>query len=113
MGGPAPALADVVRAGRCRPLGHPNSAAWQLADAAWTARTDHLTPFVSAQNRYNLLTPDAEQELVPACLHFGLGLLPVYPPASGLLPGKDRRGQGAPPDPPLGHGRSATPPRPS
>src|SRR2546423_15570940 len=103
MGGPAPALADVVRAGRCRPLGHPNSAAWQVADAAWTARTDHLTPFVSAQNRYNLLTPDAEQELVPACLHFGLGLLPFYPLASGLITGKYRRRAAAQPANPQAH----------
>src|SRR5439155_14470769 len=54
------ALADLVRAGKVRYLGNSNFAAWQVADAAWTARTDHLTPFVSAQNRYNLLTPDAE-----------------------------------------------------
>ena len=92
------ALDDLVRAGKVRYLGNSNFAAWQVADAAWTARSDHLTPFVSAQNRYNLLTRDAEQELVPACQRFGLGLLPFYPLASGLLTGKYRRGAAAPPN---------------
>ena len=50
---------------------------------------------MSAQNEYNLLDRAAEAELVPACLHFGLGLLPFYPLASGLLTGKYQRG--APP----------------
>jgi len=92
------ALDDLVRAGKVRYLGNSNFAAWQVADAAWTARSNHLTPFVSAQNRYNLLAREAEQELVPACQRFGLGLLPFYPLASGLLTGKYRRGEAAPPN---------------
>jgi aryl-alcohol dehydrogenase-like predicted oxidoreductase len=89
-------LDDLVRAGKVRYLGSSNFTGWQIADAAWTARTDHLTPFVSAQNLYNLLARDAENEVVPACRHFGLGLLPFYPLASGLLTGKYRRGEAAP-----------------
>jgi len=91
------ALDDLVRAGKVRYLGHSNLAAWQVADAAWVARTGHLTPFISAQNHYSLLNRDAERELIPACAKFGLGLLPYFPLESGLLTGKYRRGQAPPP----------------
>jgi aryl-alcohol dehydrogenase-like predicted oxidoreductase len=90
------ALDDLVRAGKVRYLGHSNFAAWQAADAAWIARTRGLTPFVSAQNHYNLLRRDVEAELVPACEQFGVGLLPYFPLASGLLTGKYRRDSAAP-----------------
>jgi aryl-alcohol dehydrogenase-like predicted oxidoreductase len=87
------ALNDLVRAGKVRYLGCSQFAGWQVADAAWTAHTAHLTPFVSAQNEYSLLRRDVETELVPACARFGLGLLPFFPLASGLLTGKYRRGE--------------------
>jgi aryl-alcohol dehydrogenase-like predicted oxidoreductase len=90
------ALDDLVRAGKVRYLGNSNFAGWQLADAAWTARTGNLTPFVSAQNEYSLLDREVEAELVPACERFGLGILPYFPLASGLLTGKYRRGHEAP-----------------
>jgi aryl-alcohol dehydrogenase-like predicted oxidoreductase len=90
------ALDDLVRAGKVLYIGHSNFAAWQVADAAWIARTAHLTPFISAQNHYSLLTRDAERELLPACVRFGLGLLPFFPLEHGLLTGKYRRGQPAP-----------------
>ena len=90
------ALDDLVRAGKVRYLGHSNFAAWQLADADWTARSAHLNRFVSAQNEYSLLRRSVEAELVPACERFGLGLLPFFPLASGLLTGKYRRGAAAP-----------------
>jgi len=89
-------LDDLARAGKIRYAGHSNFAAWQVADAAWTARTARLAPFVSAQNHYHLLHREAEAELLPACQRFGLGLLPYFPLASGLLTGKYRRGAGAP-----------------
>jgi aryl-alcohol dehydrogenase-like predicted oxidoreductase len=90
------ALHDLVRSGKVRYLGNSNFAGWQIADAAWTARTAHLTPFISAQNYYSLLTRDAEAEVVPACQRFGLGILPYFPLESGLLSGKYRRGEPAP-----------------
>ena len=90
------ALDDLVHAGKVRYLGCSNFAAWQVADAAWTARSAHLTPFISAQNNYSLLKRDIEAELVPACQRFGLGLLPFFPLASGLLTGKYRRGEPPP-----------------
>lgn len=89
------ALDDLVRDGKVRYLGNSNFSGWQIADAAWTARTAGLTPFVSAQNHYSLLHRDAETEVASACTRFGLGLLPFFPLANGLLTGKYKRG--APP----------------
>lgn len=91
------ALDSLVRAGKVRYLGSSNFAGWQVADAAWTARVDHLTPFISAQNEYSLLRRSAEVDLLPACERFGVGVLPYFPLASGLLTGKYRRGEPPPP----------------
>ena len=79
-----------------RYIGGSNFAGWQIADAAWIAETKHLEHFVSAQNRYSLLDRRLEQEVVPACERFGLGVLPFFPLEYGLLTGKYRRGEGAP-----------------
>lgn len=87
------ALDDLVRAGKVRYLGNSNFAGWQIADADWTARAGGRTPFISAQNRYSLLQRGVEDEVVPACEQFGLGLLPFFPLDSGLLSGKYRRGE--------------------
>ncbi|HEY0001685.1 MAG TPA: aldo/keto reductase [Actinoplanes sp.] len=87
------ALDDLVRSGKVRYLGNSNFAGWQIADADWTARAGNLTPFISAQNQYSLLQRDVEADVVPACEHFGLGLLPFFPLDSGLLTGKYRRGE--------------------
>jgi aryl-alcohol dehydrogenase-like predicted oxidoreductase len=89
-------LDDLVRAGKVRYLGNSNFAGWQIADAAWTAQSGHLTPFVSAQNHFSLLERGVEAEVLPACERFGLGMLPFFPLASGLLTGKYRRGEPAP-----------------
>jgi aryl-alcohol dehydrogenase-like predicted oxidoreductase len=90
-------LDDLVREGKVRYVGCSNFAGWQVADADWTARGHGWAPFISAQNHYSLLERDVERELVPACLHFGLGVLPYFPLASGLLTGKYRRDT-APPE---------------
>jgi aryl-alcohol dehydrogenase-like predicted oxidoreductase len=89
-------LDDLVRDGLVRYIGHSNFAAWQLADADWAARDRGRTRFVSAQNRYSLLERQAEKELLPACARFGVGVLPYFPLANGLLTGKYRRGATAP-----------------
>jgi aryl-alcohol dehydrogenase-like predicted oxidoreductase len=91
------ALDDLVRSGKVRYLGNSNFSGWQIADADWTARSRGLTRFISAQNHYNLLRREAETEVVPACQRFGLGLLPYFPLADGLLTGKYRRGEAPPP----------------
>ncbi|HET6532933.1 MAG TPA: aldo/keto reductase [Actinoplanes sp.] len=85
------ALDDLVRSGKVRYIGNSNFTGWQIADADWTARAAGQTPFISAQNQYSLLHRDVEAEVVPACEHFGLGLLPFFPLDSGLLSGKYRR----------------------
>jgi aryl-alcohol dehydrogenase-like predicted oxidoreductase len=87
------ALDDLVRAGKVRYLGNSNFSGWQIADASWTARAGGLTPFISAQNHYSLVHRSVEAEVVPACEHFGLGLLPYFPLANGLLTGKYKRGE--------------------
>lgn len=90
------ALHELVVEGKVRYIGSSNFAAWQVVDADWSARTAGATPFVSAQNRYNLLDRSAEAELVPAAEQVGVGLIPFVPLASGLLTGKYRRGVAAP-----------------
>jgi aryl-alcohol dehydrogenase-like predicted oxidoreductase len=90
------ALHELVVEGKVRYLGSSNFAGWQVVEADWISRTGGLTPFVSAQNEYSLLERDVEDELVPACEHVGVGILPFFPLASGLLTGKYRRGESAP-----------------
>lgn len=90
------ALTELVDEGKVRYVGSSNLAAWQVADADWTARERGTERFVSAQNEYSLLERGAEAELVPALERFGVGLLPYFPLASGLLSGKYRRGEDVP-----------------
>jgi aryl-alcohol dehydrogenase-like predicted oxidoreductase len=90
------ALTELVREGKVRYIGSSNLKAWQVVDAAWLARTRGLEAFVSAQNEYSLIERGVEAELVPACQQFGIGLLPYFPLASGLLTGKYRRGEPPP-----------------
>jgi aryl-alcohol dehydrogenase-like predicted oxidoreductase len=88
------ALDELVREGKVRYIGHSNLSGWQLADAAHTAEQMGAAPFISAQNHWSLLERAAEADVVPASCHFGLGVLPYFPLANGLLTGKIRRGQG-------------------
>jgi aryl-alcohol dehydrogenase-like predicted oxidoreductase len=90
------AMNELVDEGKVRYLGCSNFAAWEVADAHWIARSTGRRPFVSAQNEYSLYNRAAEEELVPACRRFGVGLLPYFPLAYGLLTGKYRRGEAAP-----------------
>ena len=90
------ALTDLVHQGKVRYLGCSNFAGWMIADAHWTSATRHLEPFVSAQNEWNLLNRRVEHEVVPACGRFGLGVIPYFPLASGLLTGKVARGERPP-----------------
>jgi aryl-alcohol dehydrogenase-like predicted oxidoreductase len=90
------ALTELVREGKVRYLGHSNFSGFQTAHAEWIARTTHLERFISAQNNYNLLDTGVETELVPALTEYGIGLLPYFPLANGLLTGKYRRGEAPP-----------------
>ncbi len=88
------ALDDLVSQGKVRYIGNSNFTGWQIADADWSAAG--ATRFVSAQNLYSLLERKVEFEVLPACEHFGLGFLPFFPLASGLLSGKYQRGEKPP-----------------
>ncbi len=90
------ALDDLVRQGKVRYVGCSNFAGWQVVEAQWVTRTQHLSPLISAQNEYNLLDRRIERELVPACQEYGLGVLPYFPLASGFLTGKYRPGEKPP-----------------
>ncbi len=92
------ALDDLVRAGKVLYVGCSNYAAYRLADSLWTARTQHLSSFVTLQAQYSLVVRDLEREHVPLCREHGLGLLPWSPLAGGFLSGKYRRGD----EPPAG-----------
>lgn len=100
-------LHELVEEGKVRWLGVSNFAGWQLVDAQWIARAGHLTELTCSQDEYSLLNRGIEPELLPAVEHLGLGLLPYFPLASGLLTGKYRRGQPAPPGTRLAGGAHA------
>ena len=87
------ALGELVTEGKVRYIGNSNFAGWQIAEAAGAASALGVPAFISAQNHWSLLERAAEAEVVPAAVHFGLGVLPFFPLANGLLTGKVRRGQ--------------------
>jgi aryl-alcohol dehydrogenase-like predicted oxidoreductase len=90
------ALDDLVHEGKVRYIGSSQFVGWQVIDADWTARTNGGVRFVSTQNQYSLLERGAETELLPAAEHVGVGFIPFYPLARGLLTGKYQRGEAAP-----------------
>ncbi|MFL5969881.1 MAG: aldo/keto reductase [Gaiellaceae bacterium] len=90
------ALDELVREGKVRYVGHSNLEAAQVEEVDALARDRGWARPVSAQNEYSLLRREAEEELLPVCERLGLGVLPYFPLASGLLTGKYRRGQERP-----------------
>ena len=92
------ALDDLVRQGKVRYIGCSGIAAWQVCDAAWTARTLNTDSFISVEGYYNLLRREAERDLLPFCRSHGLGFLPYFPLESGFLAGRFRRGEAPPAD---------------
>jgi aryl-alcohol dehydrogenase-like predicted oxidoreductase len=90
------ALEELVREGKVRYVGNSNFAGWQIAEAAHIAERNGVAPFISAQNHWSMLDRAAEAEVLPAARHYGLGVLPYFPLASGLLTGKVRRGRPVP-----------------
>ena len=90
-------LDNLVSQGKVRYIGSSNFAGWQLAEAAWAARTEHLTPFVSDQPEFSMLRRNAEREVLPFCEAYDVGVIPFFPLASGFLTGKYHRGE-APPE---------------
>jgi aryl-alcohol dehydrogenase-like predicted oxidoreductase len=92
------ALDDLIRAGKVRYVGCSNLAAWRVVESVWTARACGLPAFVSCQDEVSLVVRKHEAELMPAMRAYGLGLLPYFPLASGLLTGKYRRNAPMPAD---------------
>ena len=90
------ALDDLVRDGKVRYVGCSNFAGWQLAEAEWAARAGGTVRFISAQNEYSLVDRRIEDELVSAANAYGVGILPYFPLANGLLTGKYQRNHAMP-----------------
>jgi aryl-alcohol dehydrogenase-like predicted oxidoreductase len=89
-------LDGLVNAGTVRWIGASNFSAEQIEEADAVARDRGFARFTSIQNNYSLLVRDAEREVLPTCERLGLGFVPFFPLASGLLTGKYRRGESAP-----------------
>ena len=96
MGETLRALDDLIRAGKFRYIGCSNFAAWQMCEAIWISRTNTFSTFISIQPMYNLLSRQIERELVPCCQHYGIGIIPYSPLASGFLTGKYRQDEPLP-----------------
>jgi aryl-alcohol dehydrogenase-like predicted oxidoreductase len=90
------ALDELVREGKVRYVGHSNLEASQVEEIDTLVRERGIARPVSAQNQYSLLRREAEEELLPTCERLGIGVLPYFPLASGLLTGKYRRGEPRP-----------------
>jgi 1-deoxyxylulose-5-phosphate synthase len=99
------ALEDLVSSGKVRYIGHSNRAGWQIAEAEYVARARGGARFISSQNHYNLLDRRAELEVTPAAEAYGIGVLPYFPLANGLLTGKYSPGK-APEGSRLSHTRT-------
>lgn len=87
------ALDELVRQGKVRAVGCSNLSGPQIAEATAKSQERKIVNFVTAQNEWSLLKRDAERDVIPACDKYGLGQLPYFPLASGMLTGKYRRGE--------------------
>ncbi|WP_141504566.1 aldo/keto reductase [Paenibacillus luteus] len=90
------ALEDMVRAGKVRYIGASNYFAWELMKALGISDRFGLNRFVSTQVSYSLADRTPENELVPMCLDQGVGIIPYFPLAGGILSGKYGKGEKAP-----------------
>jgi aryl-alcohol dehydrogenase-like predicted oxidoreductase len=90
------ALHELVQEGTVRAIGSSNFTAAMVEEASELARERGLTPFVSEQSEYSWLRQEAEEELLPSCERLGIGFIPYFPLASGILTGKYRKGEPPP-----------------
>ncbi len=88
------ALHDVVRAGKARYIGASSMAAWQFAQALYTADLHSWTRFVSMQNHYNVIYREEEREMIPLCRDQGIAVIPWSPLARGFVMGNRGRDKG-------------------
>ena len=82
------ALTDLVRQGKVRYIGSSTAPAWKVMEAILVSEMKGYCRFVSEQPPYNLLDRRIENELVPMCQDYGLGLIPWSPLAMGMLAGR-------------------------
>lgn len=85
------ALDDLITQGKVRYIGSSNLPAWQSAEAEFVARELGANRFVSCQEEWNVLNRAIEKEVTPMMEAYGLGMLPYFPLASGLLTGKYKK----------------------
>jgi aryl-alcohol dehydrogenase-like predicted oxidoreductase len=86
------ALNELVQEGKVRFIGSSNYSAEQIEDADRVARERGFARFVVAQNHYSFVHREIEDDVLPVCERLGIGMLPFFPLASGLLTGKYERG---------------------
>jgi aryl-alcohol dehydrogenase-like predicted oxidoreductase len=91
------AMDGLVCQGKVRYIGCSNFPAWRVCEGVWTSKSLGLASFICVQPQYSLLHRPIEVELMPFCQAYGLGIVPYWPLASGLLTGKYRAGQAPPP----------------
>ncbi len=92
------AVGDLIRAGKILYWGLSNFRGWRIAEAVGVARALGLPRPIVVQPYYNAMNRQPEVELLPACDHFGLGVVPYSPLARGVLTGKYRPGAEPPSD---------------
>jgi aryl-alcohol dehydrogenase-like predicted oxidoreductase len=90
------AMDDMVRDGKVLYPACSNYSAWEVAEIMGICDKRGFAAPVVSQDPYSLLDRSVEQEMVPACLHFGLSIVPYSPLAGGFLTGKYRRGKAVP-----------------
>ena len=82
------ALDDIVKSGKVRYIACSNLTPWRIVESKWIAKEASTHSFIAAQDEYNLLNRNVEKDMVPALQAYGMGLIPYFPLASGLLTGK-------------------------
>lgn len=95
---PLRALEVLLRDGKIRAWGVSNFRGWRIAEAAHLARALNMPGPAVCQPYYNLLNRMPEVEVLPACVHHGLGVVPYSPVARGILSGKYLPGVAPPQD---------------
>lgn len=90
------ALEDLVSSGKVRYIGCSNFSGWQMTHANAVADANGWNRFATNQSHYHMLERALEQDVLPACKYFGIGLLPYFPLAGGFLVGKYKSGESAP-----------------
>ncbi len=91
-------LTDLVRQGKVRYIGCSTHPAWKMVQGLMTSERYGLSRFISEQPPYNLLDRRIENELIPACRQYGVGIIPYAPLAQGVLSGRYAAGANFPPD---------------